>query len=432
MSLAEVAALGSLVGIAYGLLMVGGWIPLVPPILALVATGGTVVVSIAHQMQQQQEKVAQLAQQQEQTIALLTTMVKKETKKVGVGEWETTDNALTVPMPNFAEATRAAIASFSSPHPAIPAPNDSLDGRYQIVSILGKGGFGQTYLAQDTKRPGNPICVVKYLMPARRDVKFLEVARRLFETEAKILEALGRHSQIPQLLAYFEANEEFYLVEEYIEGYPLSDVLFADKRLSEVQVVDILAGVLEVLAFIHKHHVIHRDIKPSNIIRSKQDGMLVLIDFGAVKQMHPQLDGETENQTVAIGTRGYAPAEQYAGHPRLNSDIYALGMIAIQALTGILPQQLPQDRDTGNVVWRDLANVNEELAQIINKMVQYHFSDRYQSAAEVLQGLNHLDRATLSTQPSDLRKIPDSSQSERLNLSDGSDVSDSTVQDHRD
>jgi len=271
-----------------------------------------------------------------------------------------------------------------------------LDGRYKISKILAKGGFGQTYLAQDIKRPGDPTCVVKRLMPARLDPKFLQVARRLFETEAKILEVLGQHSQIPLLLAYLAEKEEFYLVEEYIEGDSLSDELPVDKRLSEYVVVDLLKGILEILAFIHQNHVIHRDIKPSNIIRRKQDSQLVLIDFVAVKQMHTEANEDTESPTVAIGTRGYAPPEQLAGHPRPASDIYAVGMIGIQALTGISPQQLPQDRDTGCVIWRPLASVSEELAEILDRMVCYHFSDRYQSAAAVLKDLKEIDRSVLS------------------------------------
>lgn len=412
-----IGALGGLVGVSWGLLILGVWIPLLPPALAVVATGACAIATIAYQIQQQQEKVGQLAQEQEQTIALLTTMLKEgNTKTLTADDWA---NQVTQPMENWDGHTHP-IASPS------PDPSASLDGRYKITSVLGQGGFGQTYLAEDIKRPGNPICVVKYLMPARQDAKFLQVARRLFETEAKILEALGRHTQIPQLLAYFVQNEQFYLVEEYIEGHPLSDELTPETRLSEVQVVEILKDVLEVLDFIHKHHVIHRDIKPGNIIRSKQDGLLVLIDFGAVKQMQPHGDGESQEQTIAIGTKGYAPPEQFHGRPHAYSDIYALGMIGIQALTGIPPFQL-EDRDpnTGNIIWRHLANVSDELAAILDKMVEYHFISRYQSASEVLQDINRLDLSKLSSRTEDLRKAPTDSNPDTLHLSEYSD--DATV-----
>jgi serine/threonine protein kinase len=227
---------------------------------------------------------------------------------------------------------------------------------------------------------------------SRRDQSFLDIARRLFNTEAEILEKLGTHPQIPRLLAHFEERKEFYLVQEYVDGHPINEELPVDKRLPEAQVVDLLKGVLEILGFIHEHSVIHRDIKPSNIMRRHHDGKLVLIDFGAVKQIQPQERTDQESFTVAIGTRGYAPPEQYAGHPSFSSDIYALGMIGIQAITGIPPHQLTLSPDTGDISWRHLANVREEFAQIIDKMVRYHFPARYQSAASVLEDLRQLSK----------------------------------------
>jgi serine/threonine protein kinase len=228
------------------------------------------------------------------------------------------------------------------------------------------------------------------LKPARSDERFLQIAKRLFFTEAEILEKLGNHPQIPRLLAYFVERNEFYLVQEYIKGHPLSDELPIDKRLPDSQVVKFVKEILEVLAFIHKHNVIHRDIKPGNIMRREADGQLFLIDFGAVKQIQPQDQSNEEGATIAIGTRGYAPPEQYAGHPSFSSDIYALGMIAIQALIGIPPHRLELAKETGELSWRHLANVSDEFAQILEKMVYYHFAARYQSADEVLKELDKI------------------------------------------
>lgn len=268
-----------------------------------------------------------------------------------------------------------------------------LDGRYQVLQVLGGGGFGQTYIAQDTHRPGFPKCVVKHLKPVTRSPEFLETARRLFSNEAETLEQLGNHDQIPRLLAYFEDNQEFFLVQEFIEGHTLKAELLPNQLWTEDQVIELLQEMLGILQFIHSHNVIHRDIKPDNIIRRQQDGKLVLIDFGAVKQVQTQLltvSGRT-GATIIIGTPGYMSTEQGQGKPRPNSDIYSLGIICIQSLTGLHPVNFEEDIDTGEISWEHQAKVSSELASVLSKMVLHHFKQRYQSAAEVLQVLKHLD-----------------------------------------
>ncbi|RCJ20015.1 serine/threonine protein kinase [Nostoc sp. ATCC 43529] len=358
-----------LVGICIILFLQAGWVPLIPSALAFTFSIISVIAYTNYQNQRQSQIIILQVEKQQEAIAQLNLLLEDKTA--------IPDSQLDFP-------------------PAIDSPQTKsgdllLGGRYQISKVLGAGGFGRTYLAQDTQRPGNPTCVVKQLMPARQDSRFLQVARRLFNSEAEILETLGKHQQIPELLAYFEDNQEFYLIQEYIEGHTLSEELPPVQNLkSESFVVAMLKEVLDILSFVHQHRVIHRDIKPTNIIRRIKDNQLVLIDFGAVKLMQPPSSEQTELATVAIGTRGYAPPEQFAGHPRLCSDIYALGMIAIQAITGILPQELHPHPETGNVMWRQTAQVSEELAVILDKMVCYHFSDRYQSAAAVLQDLKRI------------------------------------------
>ena len=268
-----------------------------------------------------------------------------------------------------------------------------LSGRYQIIKRLSAGGFGETFIAEDTQRPGNPTCVVKQLKPNSNNPKHWQLAQRLFQTEAEILEKLGKHYQIPELLAYFDENQEFYLVEEFINGHPLSNELPL-KPLPEANVIAIVVDILQVLQFVHSHSVIHRDIKPDNLIRRKSDQKLVLIDFGAVKQITNQLHSRRNltNFTVGIGTKGYMPNEQAVGSPRFNSDIYATGMIAVRSLTGIPPSKLPTDPITGEVIWLDKAQVSAELATVVNKMVRYSFRSRYQSAQEVLEALKPLTK----------------------------------------
>lgn len=411
--LAEGVALGLLLGISVLMFFESGWVPVVAPTLGLITAGTGVLGYSAYQAEQERIKaekerlyIEQKAQEQEKNIALLQGLLKQSTNYPVTTATETeiaptAEAALTeeteMPPEDSNESTAIATPkdfehgrATSRDKVKHPEPTTNLlAGHYKINRILGAGGFGLTYLAQDLHRPGSPQCVVKHLKPARRDEKFLQVARRLFHTEAEILEKLGTHPQIPRLLAHFEEKTEFYLVQEYVQGHPLSDELPVDKRLPEEQVVDLLLSILDILTFIHGHSVIHRDIKPSNIMRSELDDKFVLIDFGAVKQIQPQERPDQEGQTVAIGTRGYAPAEQYAGHPSFSSDIYALGMIGVQAVTGIFPHQLTVS-ETGDVSWRHLANVSEEFGLILEKMVRYHFPERYQSAAVVMEELQRL------------------------------------------
>ncbi|HAN47171.1 MAG TPA: hypothetical protein DCQ32_11590, partial [Cyanobacteria bacterium UBA8156] len=301
------------------------------------------------------------------------------------------------------------------PKPIGGAMATILDGRYQLVKPLGVGGFGRTFLARDTRRPGAPTCVVKQLKPASDDPGFIREARRLFNTEAETLEKLGSHDRIPQLLAYFEEKDHFFLVQEFIEGQSLDRELQSDgaathvqgheeapttltaatpapKKATEAQAVAILKDVLEILEFVHGEGVIHRDIKPENLIRRQSDGRLVLIDFGAVKALGeapPPGEGSGESRyTVTIGTPGYMPTEQCAGRPNYTSDLYALGMVVIRALTGCEPTELPHDPDNGELVWRDRVKVSSGLAMVLSRMVRSQYAQRYQSAKDAMQALN--------------------------------------------
>lgn len=265
-------------------------------------------------------------------------------------------------------------------------PNHLLDGRYRIISHLAEGGFGYTYLAEDNRRPSYPKCVVKQLKPDISNSRMLDDARRLFRTEAETLEKLGENNQIPRLLAYFEKDGEFYLIQEFIKGSLLSEELQLGEPWSETSICKMLLEVLEILSFVHENKVIHRDIKPDNIIRRYEDKKLVLVDFGSVKQIR---DYESQvNGTVVVGTSGYMSTEQGRGSPRLNSDIYALGMIAVQAATGLNVRQFQEDANTGEIIWQPWAKeIDKGLAFILTKMIRHHFVDRYQSTQEVIQDL---------------------------------------------
>jgi thiamine kinase-like enzyme len=262
-----------------------------------------------------------------------------------------------------------------------------LAGRYRIAKVLARGGFSQTYLAQDTHLPGCPNRVVKQMItPGDSSPESSNILKRLFETEMHVLSQLGSYDTIPQLFECFEVNNTFYIIEEFIDGINFTQEI-ASKIQNEYIVISILKEVLLILELVHKHNIIHRDIKPSNIIRRSSDNKLVLIDFGAAKQIN-NLNNFAADRTVIIGTVGYASPEQMRGHPRLNSDIFSLGMIGIYALTGVEPHQLELDIYERSSDWKVLLDKNNQLTTIIDKMIEPDPSKRYQTATEVLNDLN--------------------------------------------
>jgi len=269
-------------------------------------------------------------------------------------------------------------------------PGDVIGGQYKIIDELGHGGFSKTYLAEDKNNPSLQV-VVKEIIPLSSDPAIWQEAQHRFKIEAQVLKRLGMHSQIPELFNSCSKQGNFYLIQEFIEGNTLSEELRIGTQLKEDEVISLLQGILEILNFVHQAQVIHRDIKPANIIRRQRDGKLVLIDFGAVKEISTlEESAGSVNPTISIGTPGYMPPEQGNRQARLSSDIYAVGMIGIQALTGLDPSsQIRRDPD-GEVIWRTWASISPELANILDKMVRYHFNDRYQSASEALQALQAL------------------------------------------
>lgn len=279
-------------------------------------------------------------------------------------------------------------------------PGDILAERYRIIDRLGQGGFARTYKAQDIEKSENPPCAIKEIpFPECDDLRVLERCRERFQREVRALQTLGNHSRIPKLFDRFEEKKHFYLVQEYIEGTPLSqEFLPAGQQWTESQTIAFLREILEILNFVHQANVIHRDLTPANLIRRSKDGKIVLIDFGAVKEISTFTANSTGEilTSQAIGTIGYMPAEQYNPRsvPQPYNDIYALGIIVIQALTGKLPTNLPQDPQTCEIVWdysthnKQILQVSDSLKNIVSKMVRFHFIERYQSVTEVLEDLD--------------------------------------------
>ncbi|MGK7929668.1 MAG: protein kinase [Spirulina sp.] len=278
-----------------------------------------------------------------------------------------------------------------------------LANRYQVLQHLGRGGFGQTFLAKDAHLPGNPICVVKKLQPKFNDASSLQIAKRLFDREAETLYQLGDHPQIPRLLAHFEESNEFYLVQEYIKGETIEEELLSGRLWSEETTIALVKNILKVLAFVHDRNTIHRDIKPANLVRRESDRKIVLIDFGAVKEVSQvtSIAGET-SYTVVVGSPLYMPSEQQAAKPHFSSDLYAVGMIAMQALSGLHPAELPRDRndELNCTLLQTPIPISDAFVDFLSKMTRYDYRQRYQNATLALQILEQLfpDRNTDSGQ----------------------------------
>ncbi len=269
--------------------------------------------------------------------------------------------------------------------------SELLENRYQIIRELAEGGFGKTFIAEDTQMPSHRRCVIKQLKPMGEGSQIFELIKERFQREAVILEDLGNNNgQIPSLFAHFSSEGKFYLVQEYIEGETLAERVLKQGKLSESAVKEILIKLLTVLDFVHSKRIIHRDIKPENIILRSGDDTPVLIDFGAVREIMGTVMTPTGNSTrsIVIGTPGYMPSEQLAGRPMFTSDLYALALTLIYALTSKMPSEFATDPQTGNIMWlQDAFSVSPTLANVLERAIVFNPNERWQSARTMLQGL---------------------------------------------
>jgi serine/threonine protein kinase len=279
-----------------------------------------------------------------------------------------------------------------------------LTERYRAHSYLGEGGFGRTFIGVDQNRR-NSSCVIKQFLPLSQNSGALQKCIQLFEQEAELLEKLGKHPQIPDLLAFFEQDGKLYLIQEYIEGQDLLKELKQQGRFNETKIKSFLVEMLPILDFIHNKSIIHRDIKPENIIRRKnkldptiygQISDLVLIDFGVSRQVSATI--MTRMGTVT-GTPGYASPEQLRGVTNASSDMYSLAITAIRLLTGVFPEErngtlVDEIFDHYNLDWvwkewlsKNRLSISPNLAIVLDKMLADKPSDRFQSAQEVLTAI---------------------------------------------
>ena len=282
-----------------------------------------------------------------------------------------------------------------------------LRNRFRVIRLLSdQGGFGRTYLSEDTDKL-NERCVVKQLAPKFQGTWSQNKAVELFAQEAKRLQELGEHPQIPTLLAYFEQDNCLYLVQQFVNGQNLLNELQRRKVYRPAEIKAILLHLLPVLKFIHDRGVIHRDIKPENIIRRHGDGRLSLIDFGSSKQLTTRAQ---KNMGTSIGSHGYSPLEQIRdGKAYPASDLFGLGATCFHLLTGIAPFQLWLEYGYGWVTnWRQYLRspLSTELDYVLDKLLRKDIEQRYQSADEVMKDLNPKQPLALAKVSKSSEKIP--------------------------
>ena len=264
-----------------------------------------------------------------------------------------------------------------------------LNNRYRLLRTLGSGGFGETFLAEDTQIPSIRRCVIKQLRVIQDNPQTYELVKQRFGREAAILEELGDgNPQIPRLYAYFTENQQFYLAQEYVQGKTLSETVASNGSLSESEVREVLIAILNVLDYVHRKGIVHRDIKPENIIIRSSDNLPVLIDFGAVREtMAAQINSHGGvTSSIVIGTPGFMSMEQAAGRAVFASDLYSLGLVAIYLLTAQLPQQLENDSYSGEIIWPK-NDISHNLAAVLDKAIRSHVRERCSSAKEMLDAL---------------------------------------------
>jgi eukaryotic-like serine/threonine-protein kinase len=268
-----------------------------------------------------------------------------------------------------------------------------LHSHYKIIKVLGLGKSGIAYLAEDLDLINSPLYIIKEIQYVNNDGSTPRSIEQLFERQGSIAYRVGQHPQIPALVAKFEEYGNRYLVREYIDGEFVSEMLSTGEIWSQAQVFDFLMDLIGILCFVHSFRYIHQDINPHNIIRSHQDGRFHLVGFSAIKDLEHKWDGIPNYLPDPIND-SYVPYEQSQNAPQFNSDLYAVGAIAIQALTGKFP--IDRDPDSYEFKWKEEVAIDKRSIGIIDRMVRPDYRNRYQSALEALQDLQSMALAQIS------------------------------------
>ena len=255
-------------------------------------------------------------------------------------------------------------------------------GSYQILRTLGRGGMGTTYLAWDRNRTVQNAPMLLVLKEMNADMARIPKARELFEREARILKSL-EHPGIPQYYDFFVENDRKYLVMELIHGHNLEQFVNQRGATDPERTIKWMMQICEVVEYLHNLEppLVHRDIKPANLMLRNLDSRLMLLDFGAVKELGTALE-------TRIGVEGYSAPEQYRGKPCPQSDIYGVGTTIIFLLTGEAPMQYyryQSNKFEFNI--ESIPNLPTNLGKVLNIACQPEPRDRYQTAEELSEAL---------------------------------------------
>lgn len=280
------------------------------------------------------------------------------------------------------------------------SPQNLLGGRYQFIQALNAHPSGRTFLAADVHYPGHPKCVVRELRLPTRNPMTRQFILRLLKQKVAMLEEIGQHPQVPDTSAAFDVDQSFFIVQEFIPGQSLLDLLAASEPWTVQEAIAFLQAILPVLHFAQDHGVIHSNLKPSKLIRHHTDNQWVVLDFGSIKNISQHIAGKQKGQNGTNGNERqsssvYVAPEQYQHQTLFCSDHYALGMIVIQAMTGRDPKELPQVQAPNRheqltAMLRSVPKMSPAFANLLLRMVHAHPQRRYQKAAEILNDLEDL------------------------------------------
>ena len=259
--------------------------------------------------------------------------------------------------------------------------------RYEIKEIK---DAGRTFVAEDKYRPGYPLCLIQRIQGQGSSVQTRTMAKLMLEQRVEAIGRLGKFSQIPDVLNFIETDQAIYLVEEIVSGYLLSQEMIPGQPWTELQVTELMQEVLEILSFMHQHRVVLRGLRPDNLVRRQSDGKLVLINLLMLPPKHNLKTGSRPNLTAI-----YQPREQLEGNPVFSSNFYSLGMMALQALTGLPPESLLEAKSNGF----DRKNVSRDFARLLDRLLSDSAKNRPATAQDVAKALRALGQGTTTLQP---------------------------------